>query len=137
MNRTHRSLWNRALGAWVAAPENARARGKRSRVARACALTAAILCGGMPAAHACTAGSTAELAACITGNDAVIDLTASITLSGHLPVLERDVTINGQGLYGQRFVLDGAGQFRGFFIGSGTTTVNGLTMQNLRAQGGA
>ncbi|NDZ15004.1 ESPR domain-containing protein [Variovorax sp. WS11] len=118
MNRTHRSLWNRALGAWVAAPENARARGKRSRVARACALTAAILCGGMPAAHACTAGSTAELAACITGNDAVIDLTASITLSGHLPVLERDVTINGQGLYGQRFVLDGAGQFRGLLRGS-------------------
>ena len=91
MNRTHRSLWNRALGAWVAAPENARARGKRSvHRERLRALTAAILCTGMPAAHACTAGSTAELAACITGNDAVIDLTASITLSGHLPVLERD-----------------------------------------------
>src|SRR5688572_1135304 len=46
MNRTHRSLWNPALGAWVAVPENARARGKRSRgascVARSCALTAAL-----------------------------------------------------------------------------------------------
>ncbi|WP_375121223.1 ESPR domain-containing protein [Variovorax sp. WS11] len=30
MNRTHRSLWNSALGAWVAAPENASARGKPS-----------------------------------------------------------------------------------------------------------
>jgi autotransporter-associated beta strand protein len=136
MNRTHRSLWNTSLGAWVAAPENTRARGKRSGIARASALTAALLFGGMPAAYACTAGNTAELAACITGNDAVIDLTASITLSGNLPVLERDLTINGTSPTGQRFVLDGAGRFRGFFIGSGTTIVNGLTMQNLRAQGG-
>ncbi|PNG47328.1 MULTISPECIES: autotransporter outer membrane beta-barrel domain-containing protein [unclassified Variovorax] len=131
MNRTHRSLWNSALGSWVAAPENAHARGKRSGIARASALTAAILCGGMPAAYACTASNTTELAACIEGVDTVIDLTASIALSTHLPVVERSVTINGHG-----FTLDGAGQFRGFFIGSGATTVNELTMQNLRAQGG-
>ena len=42
MNRTHRRLWNSARGAWVAAPENTRARGKRSRVAEALALTAAL-----------------------------------------------------------------------------------------------
>ncbi len=131
MNRTHRNLWNSALGAWVAAPENARARGKRSGIARASVLTAAILFAGIPVAYACTAGSTTELAACIAGTDTSIDLTASITLSTHLPVVERSVTINGHG-----FTLDGAGQFRGFFIGSGTTTVNELTMQNLRAQGG-
>jgi hypothetical protein len=52
----------------------------------------------MPAAHACTAGSTAELAACITGNDAVIDLTGSMTLGAHLPVVEGGVTIS---LYGE------------------------------------
>ncbi|MDR6536257.1 autotransporter-associated beta strand repeat-containing protein, partial [Variovorax soli] len=131
MNKMHRTLWNPALGAWVAAPENVRARGKRSGIARASALTAALLCAGMPAAQACTAGSTAELAACIAGTDAVIDLTGSITLSTHLPVVERSVTINGHG-----FALDGAGQFRGFFIGSGATTINSLTMQNLLAQGG-
>ncbi|VTU23607.1 Fluffing protein [Variovorax sp. PBS-H4] len=131
MNRMHRSLWNPALGAWVAAPENARARGKRSGVAKASAVMAALWCAGMPAAHACTAGSTAELAACITGNDTVIDLVGSITLSGNLPVVERSLTINGNGR-----TLDGAGRFRGFFIGSGSTTVNGLTMQNLQAQGG-
>ncbi|MGK6309965.1 autotransporter-associated beta strand repeat-containing protein, partial [Variovorax sp. DT-64] len=133
MNRTHRSLWNPALGAWVAAPENTLSRGKRSGIARVSALTAAILCAGMPGAYACTAGSTTELAACIAGTATVIDLTASITLSAHLPVVERvgTLTINGHG-----FTLDGAGQFRGFFIGSGTTTVNELTMRNLRAQGG-
>ncbi len=131
MNRTHRSLWNSALGAWVAAPECARARGRRSGIARASVLTAAILCGGMPATYACTAGSATELAACIAGADAVIDLTASVTLGAHLPVVERSVTINGNG-----FTLDGAGQFRGFFVGKGTTTVNKLTMRNLRAQGG-
>ncbi|VTU19932.1 Outer membrane protein IcsA autotransporter precursor [Variovorax sp. PBL-H6] len=131
MNRTHRSLWNSALGTWVAAPENAHSRGRRSGIARASTLTFALLCGGMPAAHACTAGSTTELAACIAGIDMVIDLTGAITLGTHLPVIERSVTINGHG-----FTLDGAGQFRGFFVGSGTTTVNGLTMQNLKAQGG-
>ncbi|RIX81750.1 ESPR domain-containing protein, partial [Acidovorax cavernicola] len=28
MNKAHRSLWNSSLGAWVAAPETARASGK-------------------------------------------------------------------------------------------------------------
>ena len=132
MNRMHRSLWNPALSAWVAAPENARARGKRSsRTARASALTAAMLCGGFTAAHACDAGSTAQLAACIAGTDEVINLMASVTLNAQLPVVGRTVAINGNG-----HTLDGAGLFRGFFIGSGTTTVNGLTMQNLQARGG-
>jgi hypothetical protein len=132
MNRMHRSLWNPALSAWVAAPENARARGKRSsRTASVSALTAAMLCGGFNAAHACDAGSAAQLAACIAGTDEVINLMASITLDAQLPVVGRTVAINGNG-----HTLDGAGQFRGFFIGSGITTVNGLTMQNLHAQGG-
>ncbi|WP_269475643.1 autotransporter-associated beta strand repeat-containing protein [Variovorax sp. WDL1] len=129
----HRSFWNSALGAWVAVPENARSRGKRSasRIGSVCALMAVMWSAGMPDARACTAGTTAQLAACIAGSDAVIDLAASIVLDAQLPVVERSVTINGHG-----YSLDGVGQFRGFFIGSGTTTVNGLTMQNLLAQGG-
>ncbi|NDZ15319.1 hypothetical protein GXN78_21040 [Variovorax sp. WS11] len=55
MNRTYRSLWNPALGAWVAAPENARARGKcssssASRIARACIVVLAL--GAATTAHA-------------------------------------------------------------------------------------
>ncbi|VTU25236.1 hypothetical protein H6CHR_02353 [Variovorax sp. PBL-H6] len=140
MNRTHRSLWNSALGTWVAAPENARARGKGGRaalcMAKACALTAAVWCAGLPAAHACVAGNTDQLAACIAGNDSVIDLTASITLTRNLPVLSRSVTINGGQNQNQSFMLDGDGKYRGLVIGAGTTTVNNLIMQNLRAQGG-
>ncbi|WP_425584075.1 ESPR domain-containing protein [Variovorax defluvii] len=34
MNRTHRSLWNPALEAWVAVPENIHLRGKRGSIAR-------------------------------------------------------------------------------------------------------
>src|SRR5690349_7464643 len=39
MNKSYRSIWNEALGAWVAASETTRARGKRggSRVALAAA----------------------------------------------------------------------------------------------------
>jgi trimeric autotransporter adhesin len=42
MNKSHRSIWNESLGAWVAASETTKARGKRSKSAR---LVAAMLAG--------------------------------------------------------------------------------------------
>ena len=41
MNKTHRSLWNESLGAWVAASELTRARGKRGSVRVLAAVTRA------------------------------------------------------------------------------------------------
>ncbi|WP_218668938.1 ESPR domain-containing protein, partial [Variovorax sp. KK3] len=133
MNKTHRSLWNAALGAWVAAPENARPRGKCGGGIREAALTVALLAAGSPLAMAaCSASDGAGLAACMAGSESVINLTNNITLNAHLAVIERNLIINGNG-----YALDGAGAFRGLFIGAGTTTVNGLTMQNLLAKGGS
>ncbi len=43
MNKSHRSIWNSALGAWVAVSENTHARGKKSRRAVALAVGAASL----------------------------------------------------------------------------------------------
>ncbi|BEP55487.1 hypothetical protein GmRootV118_27310 [Variovorax sp. V118] len=55
MNKSYRSIWNEALGAWVAASETTRARGKRGSVVRA-AVTAgvmgAVLLGGAGNANA-------------------------------------------------------------------------------------
>ncbi|WP_169805051.1 ESPR-type extended signal peptide-containing protein [Variovorax boronicumulans] len=42
MNKSYRSIWNEALGAWVAASETTRARGKRGSVVRA-AVTAGVM----------------------------------------------------------------------------------------------
>ncbi|VTV12888.1 Outer membrane protein IcsA autotransporter precursor [Variovorax sp. WDL1] len=139
MNRMHRSLWNAALGAWVAAPEKARARGKRSGIARAgvsslrLLASACLLTWAAPSAFACDAGDTASLASCIANaaTDSTITLTASITLTGNIGVLGADATINGNG-----HTLDGASTYRGFFIGAGTATISNLRMQNLRALGG-
>ncbi|WP_207791748.1 autotransporter domain-containing protein [Sandaracinobacteroides hominis] len=55
----------------------------------------------------------------------------SITLESNLPVLEKDLTING--LY---HTLSGAGQYRGLFVQSGNVAVNTLTIENSLAQGG-
>lgn len=55
MNKTHRTLWNPALGAWVAAPETARSRGQRShRSTPAAVVGIGLLLGalGAPAAQA-------------------------------------------------------------------------------------
>lgn len=49
MNRTHRSVWNESLGAWVAASEIARVRGKRSSSALALVTTSLIMAACMPA----------------------------------------------------------------------------------------
>ena len=50
-NNIHRTIWNGALGAWVAAPETARARGRRSS-GLAVGVTALLLAGLLPAGGA-------------------------------------------------------------------------------------
>ncbi|VTU34911.1 Outer membrane protein IcsA autotransporter precursor [Variovorax sp. PBL-H6] len=139
MNRMHRSLWSPALGAWVAVPENVRARGKRGGSARIGAarlglLASACLLGwSAPSAFACNASDTGTLASCIANvaTDSTITLTADITLTASIGVLNGNAAIDGNG-----HTLDGANTYRGFFIGAGTASISNLTMQSLRAQGG-
>jgi hypothetical protein len=72
-------------------------------------------------------------------DDTITFTAATITLLADLPAVQRNVTIRGQGN-----TLDGAGQFRGFFVGkfSGSTqvavtvTIQDLTIQNAKAAGG-
>ncbi|MBO7806464.1 ESPR domain-containing protein, partial [Burkholderia pseudomallei] len=56
MNRSYRSIWNEALGAWVAASEISSARGKPNKSAVAKVVTAAVLAVVVQAAHASTIG---------------------------------------------------------------------------------
>ncbi|MBB5469839.1 autotransporter adhesin, partial [Paraburkholderia sp. CI2] len=54
MNKSYRTIWNEALGSWVAASENAVARGKRNK-AKVCAVVATAVVAAAswaPAAHA-------------------------------------------------------------------------------------
>ncbi|MDB5804315.1 MAG: autotransporter protein, partial [Betaproteobacteria bacterium] len=98
-------------------------------LALACALAWA------PGAWACNAGDSATLIACVANSagDGTINITANITLAANFnSVLGSTVVINGNG-----HTLDGAGTYRGFFIGAGSTTINDLTMSGLKAQGGA
>ncbi|GAA4332520.1 hypothetical protein GCM10023165_07160 [Variovorax defluvii] len=129
----------------MAVPESARVRGKQSGSKRALGLRlrplamACLLAWVAPSAWACDAGDTASLANCVKNIAAdpaqTINLTADIILNGNIGVLAGDplkpITINGN-----RHTLDGAGTYRGFFLGAGTVTINDLTLQNLRAKGG-
>ncbi|MDY0883598.1 autotransporter domain-containing protein [Dongia soli] len=85
-------------------------------------------------ALACDAGDQASLAACISGagSDPVINVTGDITLSGNLPAITTDVTINGGG-----HAIDGGNAYRGFFVTGGTVEINTVSVQNTKAQGGA
>src|ERR1051325_4099525 len=59
----------------------------------------------------------------------------TITLTSSLPPITRNLTINGAGTGGNS-VIDGAGQFRVFFVDSGTVAINNLTIRNAVARGG-
>ena len=58
----------------------------------------------------------------------------TITLTSSLPVINHNLTITGGT---PNTVIDGAGQFRVFFVDTGTVALSNLTIQNARAQGGA
>ncbi|RYF52799.1 MAG: hypothetical protein EOO27_27730, partial [Comamonadaceae bacterium] len=77
MNRTYRSVWNEALGAWVATSEISRARGKRSSltVATTMALLTVALTGG--GARAQPIGSGIVTGAGIAASSTAVDCATS------------------------------------------------------------
>ena len=145
MNHFHRVIFNPSLGVRQVVSEIASSgrgagsqacTGSTSRAPRLSALAAACLIAwyALPQAQAASCGATtsADLLNCInTANVDTVNLTTSITLGANLGVIDRDITINGNG-----YTLDGGGTYRGFFVGAGSVTVNDLTMQHLHAKGG-
>jgi hypothetical protein len=71
--------------------------------------------------------------------DDVIEFACSsapctITLSGPLPPITRNLTING-GSRG-RIVIDGANTYRAFYADTGTIVIKNIKVQNVQARGG-
>ncbi|MDQ0072506.1 outer membrane autotransporter protein [Variovorax boronicumulans] len=92
MNRTYKSLWNAATGAWVAVSENASARGKRSRsrvhAGHAAAALLAVGVFGM---------SGSAQATCVT-TGAVIDCSG---VSPTPVYMDKSLVLNNTGTLGQ------------------------------------
>jgi autotransporter-associated beta strand protein len=65
------------------------------------------------------------------GNGDTIALIANVTLSGNLPQIRRDITINGN-----NFTLSGNNQYRGLDVQSGAVAINDLTIANTLVRGG-
>src|SRR5207248_3224175 len=57
-----------------------------------------------------------------------------ITLTGPLPPITHDLTINGGSL--GNVIIDGADLYRVFFVDTGSVTLSNLQIQNARAIGG-
>jgi len=106
-----------------------------SRIRRVAAVTGLLFVAAAPAAHSatCTATDHATLSACITGAGAgdTIQFGANITLTGFLPVIDKDLAFDGGGR-----TLDGAGAWRAFFVSSGNVIISNLRIQNAVARGG-
>ncbi|WP_164483790.1 MULTISPECIES: autotransporter domain-containing protein [unclassified Polaromonas] len=145
MNHFHRVIFNPSLGVRQVVSEIAssgRGAGSQastsstSRAPRLSVLAAACVLAWcvVPQVQAasCDASTSSDLVNCIsTANVDTINLMGSITLGANLGVIDRDLTINGNGR-----TLNGAGTYRGFFVGAGNVTINDLTMTNLHAKGG-
>jgi len=106
-----------------------------ARNRRAAAVMGLLLAAAAPAAQSatCTATDHATLSACITGAGVgdTIQFGANITLSGFLPVIDKDLAFDGAGR-----TLDGAGAWRAFFVSSGNVSISNLRIQNAVARGG-
>ena len=101
MNRSYRSKWSAALGAWVAVSEKSRSRGKRTTAIVALALGAGQIMLAPPAWAACTDSLTGASATagstCATG---ITAYTGSATQAANTGVLQST---------GAGSVLDAAG----------------------------
>jgi hypothetical protein len=77
-------------------------------------------------------GSTIDFSPSVftPGND-------TYTLTGALPEIKADVTIDGTTTDGQGITLDGGGKYQGFYVYSGTVTVENLTLDDTAAIGQA
>jgi autotransporter adhesin len=73
MNKSHRSLWNESLGAWVAASETTKSRGKRSKSATLVAATiASLMLAGVSTAQAQTVSEAQPAPAAIKTPSGVV-----------------------------------------------------------------
>jgi autotransporter-associated beta strand protein len=98
---------------------------------------AALLVGGASSsAQTFTVSNAGQLVNAITNADAtsgaIISFASNVTLTGTLPTISSNVTINGNG-----HRLSGANSFQGFFAASGAVAINNLTIANAASQGGA
>ena len=75
---------------------------------------------------------TAITTANTNGTADTINITGNITLTGLLPLIQEDV---GLTIEGNNNTLNGDGNYRHFFIRSGTVSFNHLTFANGKAQG--
>lgn len=64
-------------------------------------------------------------------NGDTITFTSNITLTGDLPIVQRDITFEGG-----NFTLNGNHLFRGLFVWSGTVAINNLVIADTLARGG-
>ena len=64
-------------------------------------------------------------------NGDTITFTANITLSSNLPMVTKNVTVNGG-----NFSLSGNNQYRGLYVQSGSVAINDLKIDSAKAQGG-
>lgn len=106
----------------------------KTRLALAAFLASGMLWTALPARAAnFNVATEGQLSSALSsaGNGDTITFTASITLSGVLPQVERNITINGG-----NFTLSGDNTQSGLFVKSGTVAINDLTIANARAQGG-
>src|SRR5690349_23557647 len=60
----------------------------------------------------------------------------TVLLSGPLPPIAHDLIIDGAGGVTGNAVIDGAGQFRVFFVDTGNVMIRNLQIQNAMAKGG-
>lgn len=81
----------------------------------------------LDAAANADASNTINFAASLSGGD-------TITLAGALPNIGKNLTIDGAA--NSSLAISGDGQFRPFFVDTGTVSIKSLTIQNGTAQGG-
>jgi fibronectin-binding autotransporter adhesin len=98
-------------------------------------LAAALLVPAFAAAQTTSVSTEAQLSAAISlGSPGTILFVNDITLTGDLPAVAANLTIDGAG-----FTLSGNNQYRGLIMGAGgnvTATVQNLTIANTVATGG-
>jgi autotransporter-associated beta strand protein len=81
-------------------------------------------------------GQAGTLSAAIAagGNITFANGITTITLTGNLPLITANTTINSGGA---TVTIDGGGTSRAFMVAGGTVSLNNLQIQNTKAQGGA
>ncbi|RYF65169.1 MAG: hypothetical protein EOO22_23145, partial [Comamonadaceae bacterium] len=106
MNTSYRSLWNHALGAWVAVSEVTRGRGKRASGAVMAVGVVAAVMAGAPSNGAAQSYSYAPNENRATG--LTVDTTANTTLAVNAGAAEQSGVVSGN-TAGFSLIKDGAG----------------------------